>query len=140
MQMDWIFLGSCEHSELLGLDRPDGEHATRSDAEGGRSSSFSSSRVKSERMRSPWSGFPEGGRHLGIPQNRPTECSDRWSRHRSVLSSSGGLSKLLFRFQLTDRFLRFEMDSMRAMYKPIQDRIGKRGIAEYGREPPNWNE
>jgi hypothetical protein len=32
------------------------------------------------------------------------------------------------------------MDSMRAMYKPIQDRIGKRGIAEYGREPPNWNE
>src|ERR1039457_2719317 len=63
-----------------------GEHVTRSDAEGGRSSSFSSTRGKNDRRRSPWSGFP-GGRHLGIPQNRPTEGLTRHGSGRLLPKS-----------------------------------------------------
>src|ERR1017187_6035108 len=49
-----------------------GEHVTRSDADGGRSSSFSSTRKKRPQEK-PVERFSGGGRHLGIPQNRPTE-------------------------------------------------------------------
>src|ERR1700687_4205360 len=117
MQFGLNFLGSCERSELPGLNRPDGEPATRSDAEGGRSSAFSSSREKSERIRSPWSGFREGGRYLGIPQFPPAECLTPHGSRRLVLE---GVALVVHRRAIAER----GMAAMRIVptLQPIKDR------------------
>jgi hypothetical protein len=54
----------------------------------------------------------------------------------SVVRGGGDLSG----GALAHRLLTLQVDLVRSMHEPVKDRIGKRGVAEHSREPPNSNE